>query len=107
MVRIGIVDINVVLNGLTALLTKPVQAVGIEAEHSTIVKRSLAPYLSQSGPRRKRMKIVLPTPTMFDVQICPLVRFSVVLISPRRGAMENQMKNAIKKPHHEQWKARI
>jgi len=51
------------------------------------------------------MKMVPPTPTMLDVQISFLVRSRVSLISERRGAMENQMKKAMKKPSQEKWKA--
>src|SRR5210317_1806983 len=92
---------------LVALETRPVQAVGIEAKQRTTVKRTRGPTLSQKGPRRKRMKMVPPTPTMEDVQISFFVKLSVSRISERRGAIENQMKKAMKKPNQEKWKALI
>jgi hypothetical protein len=51
------------------------------------------------------MKIVPPTPTTLDVQISCFERFRVVRISERSGAIANQMKKAMKKPHHDKWKA--
>jgi hypothetical protein len=44
---------------------------------------------------------------MEDVHICGLESSSVSRISDSRGAMENQMKNAMNKPNQEQWNARI
>ena len=90
-----------------ALLTSPVMAVGIEAMQRIMANGIRAPYLSQTGPRRKRMKMVPPTPTMEEVQTSFLVMPMSSRISERRGAMANQMKKAMKKPHHEQWKARM
>ena len=86
----------------TEVFTKPVHAVGIEAQHKTRANRVRAPYLSQSGPNRKRTKIVPPTPTMLEVQTCCLVRPRVVRISGISGAIANQMMNAIKKATQEQ-----
>mmetsp|Transcript_56850 Transcript_56850/g.68052 ORF Transcript_56850/g.68052 Transcript_56850/m.68052 type:complete len:217 (-) Transcript_56850:22-672(-) len=85
----------------------PVNAAGIEHAHKIIVKSTLAPYLSHAGPNAKRMKIVPITLTMLLVQICSLLSPRSFFISRRRGAMENQMKNAMKKAHHEQWNARM
>jgi hypothetical protein len=82
-----------------AVSTKPVHAVGIEAEQRTTVKRIRAPYLSQPGPRMKRMKMVPATPTIDEVQISSFVSPRVSRISERRGAMANHMKKAIKNDH--------
>jgi hypothetical protein len=85
-----------------AVLTSPVIAVGMAAVHSTPVIKILAPYLSLMGPRMKRMKMVPPTPTIDDVQICAGFKFSEVRISLKRGVMANQMKNALKNENQEQ-----
>jgi hypothetical protein len=53
------------------------------------------------------MKMVPPTPTMDDVQISSLVKPKVSRISERSGVIANQMKNAMKNDHQEQWKALI
>ena len=90
-----------------AVSTKPVQAVGMEAQQRRTAIGIRAPHLSQQGPNTKRMKMVPPTPTMDDVQISCLVKPKVSRISERRGVIANQMKNAMKNPHHEQWKALI
>ncbi len=66
-----------------------------------------APYLSQTGPRRKRKKIVPETAMIFEVQICCLLSSSVFATSDMRGARANQMKKAQKKETQEQWKARM
>mmetsp|Transcript_53970 Transcript_53970/g.161526 ORF Transcript_53970/g.161526 Transcript_53970/m.161526 type:complete len:201 (-) Transcript_53970:403-1005(-) len=87
--------------------TSPVRAVGTEAKQRIKAMGMRAPYLSQSGPFTKRMKMVPPTEQMDDVQICCLLNESVVRTSERSGAMANQMKKAMKKDHHEQWKARM
>ena len=47
------------------------------------------------------MNMVPATPTMEEVQISCLESPRVALTSVRRGAMANQMKNAMKKPHQE------
>mmetsp|Transcript_2278 Transcript_2278/g.3915 ORF Transcript_2278/g.3915 Transcript_2278/m.3915 type:complete len:206 (+) Transcript_2278:1175-1792(+) len=90
-----------------AELTRPVKAVGMEAVHRTTAKRMRAPYLSHAGPSANRMRMVPATLTMLAVQICFFSSWRVSLISGRSGAMANQMKNATKKFHHEQWKARM
>jgi hypothetical protein len=90
---------------LRAELMNPVQAVGMEAKQRTAHMGIRAPHLSQAGPRAKRMKMVPPTPTMEEVQICSLVKPKSSRISERRGAIANQMKKAQKKLHQEQWKA--
>mmetsp|Transcript_850 Transcript_850/g.1028 ORF Transcript_850/g.1028 Transcript_850/m.1028 type:complete len:206 (-) Transcript_850:194-811(-) len=90
-----------------AEVTSPVHAHGIEAPISTQPMRRRAPYLSQSGPSKKRMKIVPATEQMLDVHACWPVRPRVFLISGMSGAIANQMKNATKKVHHEQWNARM
>mmetsp|Transcript_23246 Transcript_23246/g.65867 ORF Transcript_23246/g.65867 Transcript_23246/m.65867 type:complete len:217 (+) Transcript_23246:895-1545(+) len=90
-----------------AVCTRPVHAVGMEAEHRTTANKMRAPYLSHPGPRTKRMKMVPPTPTMLEVHTSCLVILRSSRISPRSGAMANQMKKAMKKHHHEQWKARM
>ena len=76
-------------------------AVGIEAAQRTTMKRMRAPYLSQAGPRRKRMKIVPATLKIEEVQICFLSNSRLILISGRSGAIANQMKNAMKNAHLE------
>jgi len=53
------------------------------------------------------MKMVDPTPTMLDVQICCVEMPRVFRISGNSGAIANQMKNATKKHHQLQWKARM
>mmetsp|Transcript_1471 Transcript_1471/g.2348 ORF Transcript_1471/g.2348 Transcript_1471/m.2348 type:complete len:214 (-) Transcript_1471:132-773(-) len=95
-----------------ALLTRPVKAHGMEANIRRIPIRMRAPNLSHIGPLMKRMKVVPSTEQMLDVQICCLERLippsSIgFLITGRRGAIANQMKKAVKKPIHEQWKARM
>lgn len=65
------------------------------------------PYLSHKGPLMKRKKMVPATEQILDVQISFLVKPSVSLTSGSRGAIANQMKNAMKKQNHEQWKARM
>jgi len=87
------------------LLMVPVNAVGILAMQRTKVNKTRAPHLSQRGPKTKRIMMVPPTPTILEVHNCCLVRPRVTLISLSKGAMANQMKKAIKKPHQEQWKA--
>jgi hypothetical protein len=88
-----------------AELTSPVMAVGMAATHKTALMRMRLPYLSQSGPSRKRMKMVPPTPTMLAVHKSVADNPRDVWISDWSGVMENQMKNAQKKDTHEQWKA--
>mmetsp|Transcript_6679 Transcript_6679/g.18654 ORF Transcript_6679/g.18654 Transcript_6679/m.18654 type:complete len:201 (-) Transcript_6679:191-793(-) len=90
-----------------AELTRPVQAVGMAQQHRTPVKRMRAPYLSQRGPRTNLMQMVPATEMTEEVQISFLVMPRSGPISDRRGAMANQMKKAMKKHHHEQWKARM
>ena len=60
-----------------------------------------APSLSVTAPRRKRQKISPVTATMLVVQISFLDNFKVFFTSGKRGAMENQMKKAMKKDHQE------
>mmetsp|Transcript_64841 Transcript_64841/g.173824 ORF Transcript_64841/g.173824 Transcript_64841/m.173824 type:complete len:207 (-) Transcript_64841:132-752(-) len=90
-----------------ALLTNPVHAVGMEAKQRMSMKRTRAPYLSHMGPMTKRIKIVPPTPTMEEVQTSCFVMPISSRISESKGAMANQMKKAMKKHHHAQWKARM
>ena len=66
-----------------------------------------APYLSQTGPRRKRKKMGPETETIFDVHACCLLRLSDILTSDMSGARANQEKNAQKNVIHDQWKARM
>jgi hypothetical protein len=60
-----------------------------------------APYLSVTAPNTKRIKMSPATAIMLVIQISSLLKWSVSLTSGSSGAMENQMKNAIKKDHHE------
>ena len=95
-----------------ASLTRPVNAHGMDANIKRTPIRIRAPYLSHMGPLMKRMKVVPSTEQMLEVQISCLLRpmppsSGDFLITGRRGAMANQMKKAVKKPIHEQWKARI
>ena len=92
---------------LSALLTTPVSAVGIDAKVKIMVKRIRDPNLSHNGPRAKRKRIVPATLAILEDQISTLFKSSDFLTSGRRGATANQIKNAIKKFHQEQWKARI
>ena len=92
---------------LAALLTTPVSAVGMEANVRITRKSTLDPNLSHKGPRAKRRMMVPATLAILDDQSSTLVNSSVFLISGRRGAAANQIKNAIKKFHHEQWNARM
>ena len=91
----------------SALCTVPVRAVGIEAKQRITVKSTLDPNLSHRGPRAKRKRMVPATLQILEDQISNLVSPRVLRISGRRGAAANQIKKAIKKFHHEQWKARI
>ena len=90
-----------------ALLTKPVKAQGMDAKQRMMLMGIRAPYLSQSGPLTNRRKMVPATEQMLDVQICFLDRPRVSFTSGNSGAMANQMKKAVKKHPHEQWKARM
>lgn len=81
--------------------TKPVQAVGMEAAMRTAPIGILAPYLSQTAPKTKRMKMSPVTATMLVIQISLLLSSRVIRISGSKGAMENQIKNAMKNDHHE------
>ena len=90
-----------------AELIRPVHAQGMEANAKMTPMGMRAPYLSQRGPLMKRKKMVPATEQMFDVQICCLVKPRVSFTSGRSGAMANQMKKAMKKQNHEQWKARM
>mmetsp|Transcript_23247 Transcript_23247/g.65872 ORF Transcript_23247/g.65872 Transcript_23247/m.65872 type:complete len:217 (+) Transcript_23247:895-1545(+) len=90
-----------------AELMSPVMAVGMEAPHSMTANRTLAPNLSHNGPTTKRTAMVPPTPAIDDVQISCFVNPKSSLISLSSGDMANQMKKAMKKHHHEQWKARM
>jgi len=83
-------------------VTRPVKAVGMEANIKMIPIRMRAPNLSHIGPLMKRMKIVPSTEKMLDVQISCLVRpippsSGGSLITGMSGAMANQMKKAVKK----------
>jgi len=88
-------------------VTKPVNAQGILAAINSTPIKIRAPYLSHIGPLMNLMKIVPATEQMLDVHTCSFVRPKLVLISGIRGAIANQMKKAVKKPIHEQWKARM
>ena len=79
-----------------AVLTRPVQAVGIAADISIKLKRVRAPNLSHNGPNRNRMTIVPPTPIMDEVQISSFDKFKVSRISARSGVIENQRKKELK-----------
>mmetsp|Transcript_21581 Transcript_21581/g.45634 ORF Transcript_21581/g.45634 Transcript_21581/m.45634 type:complete len:206 (+) Transcript_21581:1181-1798(+) len=92
---------------VAALLTRPVQAQGIEQSIRSTPIRRRAPYLSHIGPLMKRMKTVPATEQMLDVQISCFEMPKVSLISGRSGAIANQMKKAVKNPIHEQWNARM
>jgi hypothetical protein len=85
-----------------ALSTSPVQAVGIDDKQRTIENKTLAPYLSHSGPKRNRMKMVPVTPAIDELHISSFVNFNVCCISGRRGEAANQLKYAMKKLHHAQ-----
>ena len=87
-----------------AVCTKPVQAVGMEAPHKMIVNKTLAPYLSQRGPKMNRTRMVPPTPAIDDVHTSRCVRPSDSRISGSSGEIANQIKKAIKKDHLEQQK---
>ena len=77
----------------------PVHAVGMAAPHKQTLNKIRAPYLSHSGPTKKRTKMVPPTPAIDDVQMSLPVKSNVSLISGSKGLMANQMKKAIKKDH--------
>ena len=83
------------------LVTSPVIAIGIDAASKTNTIGKRAPHLSVIGPKRKRQKMPPTTNTMLVVQISFLSNSSVSFTSGRRGAMENHMKYAIIKDHHE------
>ena len=88
-------------------LIKPMKAVGMEATMRMEPMRMRAPYLSHRDPKTKRMTMSKATAKIFDVQISCLLRFRSTWMMGRRGAMANQMKKAMKNPHHEKWKARM
>lgn len=92
---------------LPALVTRPVKAHEIDAHIKITPIKIRAPYLSQSGPLIKRIKIVPSTEQMLDVQTSCGEIFNVSLILGRSGAMANQIKKAVKNPIHEQCTARI
>ena len=82
-----------------AVCTNPVNAAGIEAPQSTTANNTLAPYLSHSGPSRKRIAIVPPTPAIDEFHISCFVKSSVAAISDNNGDIANQMKKAMKNDH--------
>mmetsp|Transcript_13084 Transcript_13084/g.19255 ORF Transcript_13084/g.19255 Transcript_13084/m.19255 type:complete len:125 (-) Transcript_13084:114-488(-) len=88
-------------------LINPIQAVGMEATIKMIPIRIRAPYLSHRDPKTKRMTMSKATAKMLDVHISSLSRSKSCLMIGRSGAMANQIKKAMKKPHHEKWKARM
>lgn len=96
-----------VIARVVALFTSPINAQGILAPINTNPIKVRAPYLSQRGPSTKRMTMVPATEQMFEVQISCLEMSREIFTSERRGEIANQMKNATKKVHHEQWKARM
>jgi hypothetical protein len=98
---------NLVIDREAVLFTSPMQAHGIDAPINTIPINIRAPYLSQSGPSKKRMKIVPATEQILDVQISSFEIWRDVLTSDKRGAIANQIKKAMKNDHHEQWNARM
>jgi hypothetical protein len=57
-----------------AVFTSPVNPVGIALINRMIDIGIRGPYLSQNGPKRKRMMIVPETAEIDDVHICSLVR---------------------------------
>ena len=95
------------MHNLPLEVAKPVKAHGILAAIKSTPIKIRAPYLSHIGPLINLMKIVPATEQMLDVHTCCFVKPNVVLISGSNGAIANQMKKAVKKPIHEQWKARM
>ena len=75
---------------------------GMAAKHKIAAMGIRAPYLSHAGPKIKRMAIVPATLVMLEVQISFFVNSSVIRICDSSGGIANQIKKAIKKPHHEQ-----
>mmetsp|Transcript_2645 Transcript_2645/g.4895 ORF Transcript_2645/g.4895 Transcript_2645/m.4895 type:complete len:221 (+) Transcript_2645:871-1533(+) len=84
--------------------TRPINAVGIEAAINTTPIGTLAPYLSQTAPKTKRMQISKATAQILVVQMSCEESPRSSLIRGRRGAMANQMKKAMKKDHQAKWK---
>lgn len=78
---------------------------GIEASIKTTPIGIRAPYLSQTAPKTNLMQMSKETAQMLVVQISWVLRLRSTLIWGRRGAIANQMKNAIKKDHHAKWNA--
>ena len=89
------------------LFTTPVKAQGMDAKARIMPIGIRAPYLSHNGPFTKRKKMVPATEQILLVQTCCFVKPSVSFTSGSRGAMANQMKNAMKKQNQLQWNARI
>ena len=89
------------------LLATPVKAHGTDAKMRIAPIGIRAPYLSQTGPLIKRMRIVPATEQMDVVQMSVLVTLKVFLMSTNKGATANQMKKATWKLHQEQWNARM
>jgi hypothetical protein len=83
------------------VLTAPVQAVGIAANMSTAAMGRRAPYLSQTAPKTNRITMSPETATILVIQMSPFDNSNVSLTSGSNGAMENQMKKAIKNDHQE------
>ncbi len=76
-------------------------AVGMDAAIRTKPMGRRAPSLSVTAPNMKRQKMSPVTATMLVVHMSCLLISSEFLTSVSKGAMENQMKNAMKKDHHE------
>mmetsp|Transcript_6988 Transcript_6988/g.15113 ORF Transcript_6988/g.15113 Transcript_6988/m.15113 type:complete len:150 (-) Transcript_6988:161-610(-) len=87
------------------LLTRPIHAVGMEANMRTHPMGIRAPNLSQTAPKTNRIQISNKTAQILLVQMSDGCKSRESLISGRSGAMANHMKKAMKKPHQEKWKA--
>ena len=80
---------NRMMQSPTALLTRPVMAVGIALHMRMIPIGMRGPYLSQNGPSKNRITIVPVTAAIDDDQICSVDRPKESCTSESSGEMEN------------------
>mmetsp|Transcript_60643 Transcript_60643/g.72889 ORF Transcript_60643/g.72889 Transcript_60643/m.72889 type:complete len:105 (-) Transcript_60643:416-730(-) len=82
-------------------LTRPIQAVGIDANIRTHPMGIRAPYLSQTAPNTKRIIISNKTAQILVVQTSDALNFRSSLMMGKSGAIANHIKKAVKNPIHE------
>ena len=77
----------------TAVLAKPIKPVGIALTKRMTPMGIRGPYLSQKGPRAKRMTIVPVTAAIDDVQTSSFVNLRDCCTSDSKGEIENLRKS--------------